>query len=134
VLSTYYDLFYCRINLLFNTVLLGVVWCMFHLNPSLGRCYRVLVNALVAAISRRCALRAATRPRLRDALEAATVSPIFFRPSTFPCEVGVYIDVAKWTPERGERHWCHLVASSPWYHVDGTGSLPQVVLMVGVFP
>jgi hypothetical protein len=53
----------------------------------------VLVNALVAAISRRCALRAATRPPQRDALEAATVSPIFFRPSTFPCEVGVYIDI-----------------------------------------
>jgi hypothetical protein len=33
-----------------------------------------------------------------------------------------------------ECQWCHLVASSPLHRVDGMGSSPQVVLMVGVFP
>jgi hypothetical protein len=32
-------------------------------------------------------------PRRRDALEAATVSLSSFRPSTFGCEVSVYIDI-----------------------------------------
>jgi hypothetical protein len=44
-------------------------------------------------MSRRCALRAATMPRWRDALEAATVSPSCFLPSTFRCEASVYIDI-----------------------------------------
>jgi hypothetical protein len=47
---------------------------------------------LVAAISR-CALRAATMPQRRDALETATVSFSFFRPSTFRYEIGVSVDI-----------------------------------------
>jgi hypothetical protein len=54
---------------------------------------RRIVEMRVAAISRRCAPRAATMPRRRDVLEAATVSPSFFRPSTVRCGVGVYIDI-----------------------------------------
>jgi hypothetical protein len=66
-------------------------WCY------LGGCeYICCGNALVAAIFKRCANRAATMPRRRDALEAAIVSPSFFLPSTFRCMVGVYIDI----PER----------------------------------
>jgi hypothetical protein len=38
-------------------------------------------------------LREAKIPRRRSALETATVFPSFFRPSTFRCEVGVYIAI-----------------------------------------